>query len=293
MVLFNALEKPNCNFSRNYIVRNFKKLMKNIFNLATFLFIVIILQSCSLLSAAGLSSQGQPIKKIETNLTSTTANSSVNIDHSTWDKLLKKHVDNDGMVNYKGFKNDSGKLDEYLKMLSENEPSSDWSVQELLAYYINLYNAGTVKLIADNYPIKSIKDINGAWTKSLIKVGNKKLSLGGIENGILRKMNEPRIHFAINCASISCPKLMREAYTAAKINEQLDRATKEFINSDKNDMSASNPKVSSIFDWYKKDYKINGKQDVIGFINQYSRIKISSNSTLTYLDYNWNLNEME
>lgn len=265
--------------------------MKTIRALAPILLVVLIMQSCNLLSAAGISSQGQPTKQSSQNLVSTTANSAVNIDHSAWDKLLKKHVNNEGLVDYKGFKDDRAKLDDYLKMLSQENPSTDWSVQELLAYYINLYNAGTVMVIVDNYPTKSIKDIKGAWTKGMVSVGNKELSLGGIENGILRKMNEPRIHFAINCASISCPKLMDEAYTASKINEQLDRATKEFINSDKNEISASKPKVSSIFDWYQKDYIIDGKQDVIGFINQYSKTKINPGTTLMYKDYDWNLND--
>ncbi|WP_026450366.1 DUF547 domain-containing protein [Aequorivita capsosiphonis] len=267
--------------------------MRVLHSFTTLILAALLMQSCNLLSAAGVSSQGQPTKEVTSTLTSTTANSAVNVDHSAWDKLLKKYVNSEGMVDYKGFKNDSAKLDEYLKMLSEKDPSNDWSVQELLAYYINLYNAGTVQLIVENYPVKSIKDIDGNWTKGRIAVGKKELSLGGIENGILRKMNEPRIHFAINCASISCPKLMRDAYTAAKINEQLDRAVSEFINSDKNDISASNPKVSSIFDWYQKDYRINGKQDVIGFINQYSKIKINPGATLMYKDYNWNLNEQK
>ncbi len=267
--------------------------MKILLNFTTLIFAAFILQSCNLLSAAGISSQGQPTKEVKAELTSTTANSAVNLDHSEWDKLLKKYVGKDGLVDYKGFKNDEAKLDDYLKMLSEKNPTDDWSVQELLAYYINLYNAATVKLIVENYPLKSIKDIDGAWTKGRVAVGNKELSLGGIENGILRKMNEPRIHFAINCASISCPKLLNEAYTASKINEQLDRATKEFINSDKNDISASNPKLSSVFDWYQKDYKVNGKQDVIGFINQYSKTKINTGATIAYKDYNWNLNEQK
>ena len=267
--------------------------MKTALNLATLFFLTFFLQSCNLLSAAGVSSQGQPTKEVKNELTSTTANSAVNIDHSQWDKLLKKYVGNEGMVNYKGFKKDEAKLDEYLQMLSEKKPTDDWSVQELLAYYINLYNAATVKLIVENYPVKSIKDIDGAWTKGRVAVSDKMLSLGGIENGILRKMNEPRIHFAINCASISCPKLLDEAYTAAKINEQLDRAAKEFINSNKNEISTSNPKVSSIFDWYAKDYKVNGKQDVIGFINKYSNTKISSGATLSYKNYNWELNEQK
>lgn len=267
--------------------------MKTVFNLAAVLFIAFSLQSCNLISAAGFSSQGQPIKEVGTELISTTANSAVNVDHSQWDKLLKKHVNAEGLVDYKGFKNDKSKLDAYLKMFSQQNPSDDWSVQELLAYYINLYNAATVKLIVENYPVNSIKDIDGPWTKGRVAIGTNNLSLGGIENGILRKMNEPRIHFAINCASISCPKLLDEAYTAAKINEQLDRVTKSFINSAENDISANNPKLSSIFDWYQKDFTVNGKTDVIGYINQYSKTKINANATITYKNYNWNLNEQK
>tara|TARA_B100001146_G_scaffold225193_1_gene247566 strand:- start:49342 stop:50142 length:801 start_codon:yes stop_codon:yes gene_type:complete len=249
------------------------------------------LQSCNLLSAAGISSQGQPTKKVEENLTSSTANSAENVDHSAWDALLKKHVDNQGLVDYKGMQKDRAQLNAYLKELSAYDPTNDWSVQELLAYYINLYNAYTVDLILDNYPVESIKDIDGAWTKGIVPVGNRELSLGGIENGILRKMNEPRIHFAINCASMSCPKLLREAYTAAEINEQLDRATSEFINSDKNDITANKPKVSSIFDWYKNDYKVDGKTNVIQFINQYSAVEINPRVPLQYKEYDWSLNK--
>ena len=261
---------------------------------AKILFFSIIacsLQSCNLLSAAGVSSQGQPTKSVETELTSTTANSAVNIDHSEWTDLLQKHVNNAGYVDYEGFKNDRAALDKYLDKLASLDPDNDWSVQELLAYYINLYNANTVKLILDNYPTKSIKDIKGAFTKGFIPMNNRELSLGGLENGILRKMNEPRIHFAINCASVSCPKLLNEAYTAAKINEQLDMVTKEFINSDKNDINASNPKISSIFDWYAKDFKTDKTPTVVDFINQYSNTKIKSGTKLQYKDYNWNLNK--
>ncbi|HET8803621.1 MAG TPA: DUF547 domain-containing protein, partial [Aequorivita sp.] len=135
--------------------------MKTVFNLATIFFLAFFSQSCNLLSAAGISSHGQPIKEVQSNLTSTTANSAVNVDHSQWDKLLKKYVSSDGLVDYKGFKKNQAKLDGYLKMLSEKEPTNNWSVQELLSYYINLYNAATVKLIVENYPLKSIKDIDG------------------------------------------------------------------------------------------------------------------------------------
>ena len=99
--------------------------------------VALSLQSCNLLSAAGLSSAGQPTKEVPTDLTSTTANSAVNVDHSEWNALLKTHVSNSGLVNYEGFKKDRSKLDAYLQKLSGYNPNNDWSVQELLAYYIN------------------------------------------------------------------------------------------------------------------------------------------------------------
>ena len=266
--------------------------MKKVLILSPIFPIIFMLYSCNLFSSVRIESNGQPIKtdRAVEGMTME-SNSQEIIDHSQWDKLLKKHVNAEGLVDYKGFQKDKAELESYLKMLSENGPNKDWSVQELLAYYINIYNAGTVKLIIENYPINSIKDINRPWSKARIQVGDKMLSLGGIENGILRKMNEPRIHFAINCASFSCPKLVAEAYTANKINEQLERATKEFINSKENEISPRESKLSSIFDWYKKDFQVNGKTDVIGFINYYSNIKINRTAKISYLNYDWNLNE--
>ena len=252
----------------------------------------LTLNSCALLSAAGVVSNGQPTKNVPEDL-SVKQETSVIIDHSGWSALLKKHVTNEGWVDYKGFKNDVAELDKYLQKLSSCEPTNDWSSQELLAFYINLYNAHTVKLILDNYPVKSIKDIKGAWTKPIVPVGDRKLSLGGIENGVLRKMNEPRIHFAVNCASVSCPKLLNEAYEGSEIDKQLEMVTKEFINSNKNEISSESPKISSIFKWYKKDFKTDETSGVIDYINQYSKVKIDSAATIQYKDYDWGLNEQK
>lgn len=250
-------------------------------------------QGCSLLSAAGLSSQGQPVKKVEQSLEQSSDSFISRIDHSLWDDLLKKHVNSKGLVDYQGFLEDRARLDEYLNLLSSTPPTEAWSVQELLAYYINAYNAFTVDLILDHYPVKSIKDINGAWTKGIVPIGDKELSLGGIENGILRKMNEPRIHFAINCASFSCPKLLNEAFMPGKIESQLQKVTVDFIEGDKNQINANNPKLSSIFDWYKNDFEVNGKVDVIAYINSYSQVKINPSAKLEYLNYDWNLNQQK
>ncbi|WP_031427269.1 DUF547 domain-containing protein [Flavimarina sp. Hel_I_48] len=247
--------------------------------------------SCHLLTAAGLGSQGQPTKKTPDKLTSMTTNSEVNVDHSGWDALLKKHVNAAGYLDYKGFEKDRPALDAYMKKLSSLEPDKNWSVQELLAYYINLYNVYTVDLILKNYPLKSIQDIDGAFTKAFIPIGKHTLSLGGLENGVLRKMNEPRIHFAINCASVSCPKLSRDAYTAAKINEQLEEAVKGFINSEKNDITADNPKISAIFKFYTKDFITDETPSLNAYINQFSDTKINLDAPIVFKEYNWSLNE--
>ena len=265
--------------------------MKKISIILQILFIVFAIQGCNFLSAAGYDSQGLPVKKAAGNLTLISTNDKENVNHKEWDILLKKYVDKDGNVDYKGFLNDKSTLENYLDHLAQNPPSNSWNVQELLAYYINLYNAHTVNLILDNYPVASIKDLNGPWTRSFVKVGNEDLSLGGIENSILRKMNEPRIHFAINCASYSCPNLLNEAFVASKIEQQLEKATLSFINGTKNDISNSSPKLSKIFKWYKKDFTVNGKKDLIAYINQYSTVKINSDATVGFKEYNWSLNE--
>lgn len=264
--------------------------MKTFLKILLLLTVSFSLQNCALFSAAGLTSQGQPTKEVSGDLSTEMISEEI-VDHSQWNLLLQKYVAQNGLVDYKGFASERNLLNSYLNKLSTTEPKESWSVQELLAYYINTYNAYTVALILDNYPVESIKDINGPWTRGIVPIGDKSLSLGGIENGILRKMNEPRIHFAINCASISCPKLLNEAYSAKKIDEQLERVTFEFINGEKNELNASNPMLSSIFDWYKKDFVVDGEVDVIGYINQYSNTKIDLDATVSYKNYNWNLNE--
>ena len=250
-----------------------------------------VFASCNLISSAGFNSKELPTPGVSDQVYSE-KESQVKLDHRIWNELLEKHVRKNGRVDYRGLRSDREKLDRYLKMLSTQSPDENWSAAELLAYYINLYNAYTVDLILRNYPVESIKDIDAPWTKEFVKVGDTEISLGGIENSILRKMNEPRIHFVINCASISCPKLMNEAYTADKIEQQLEKATKEFINSDKNEISADSARISSIFDWYKGDYTQNG-MSLIEYINQYSEIKINPDAKITYKEYNWDLNDIK
>ena len=211
-------------------------------------------------------------------------------DHTIWDELLKKHVSEKGNVNYKGFKKDKSNLKSYLALLSEKIPDDAWSKEDKLAYWINAYNAFTVKLIVDRYPLKSIKDIESPWDYRFIKLGDKWYTLNDIEHKILRKMDDPRIHFGIVCASFSCPKLQNKAFISATINSQLDDATKEFLaDSERNNLSENSIQLSKIFKWFSKDFKKKGS--LIDFLNKYSEITISQNAKKSFKEYNWDLNE--
>jgi hypothetical protein len=210
--------------------------------------------------------------------------------HTSWNELLKKHVSEQGTVNYKGFKNDRLKLLDYFKTLNQSLPKETDSKAYTLAYWINAYNAFTIDLILRHYPIKSIKDIKKPWDQRYWKLGEKWYNLNDIEHEILRKMNEPRIHFAIVCASISCPKLQNKAFTPSHLELQLFKATDDFLNDHtRNSLSENSVELSKIFQWFAKDFKKN--ESLIDFLNQYSTIKISAKAKTSYKHYNWDLNE--
>lgn len=212
-------------------------------------------------------------------------------DHSLWDQALLLNVTDDGLVDYEGFMQDSSLLYRYFAQLSENPPQENWSKDEKLAYWINAYNAYTIKLIIDSYPIKSIKDIKDPWDKEFFKIDGEWFSLGQLEHKILRKFGDPRIHFAINCASYSCPVVWNRAYTADNVDEALDMQTRLFINDPtRNIITKNQVKVSKIFTWFKRDFKMKGN-DVTDFINKYADVKIADQPNKGYKSYNWNLNE--
>lgn len=221
--------------------------------------------------------------------------------HQLWDQLVKAHVKSDGKVDYRRFIQDKPKLDQYLTLISENAPDrKTWSKNEQLAYWINAYNAFTVKLIVDNYPVESIRDlgprlkipgIKDVWHYKFFKIGGVESSLDEIEHAILRKeFNEPRIHFAINCASVSCPPLLNEAFAPEKMDAQLAKVAITFINDPiRNRIAADQAQVSSIFSWFKEDFTTKGS--LIDFLNLYSKVKIRPSAKISYLDYDWDLNE--
>ncbi len=210
--------------------------------------------------------------------------------HDAFDSLLQKHVSNQGVVNYKGLKKDRAPLEAYLQTLSDNVPQDSDSRESQMAYWINAYNAATLHLIIKNYPLTSITklDEGKTWDVKRITLANKKYSLNKIENEILRpKYKDARIHFAVNCAAKSCPPLHNRAYTADNLEQLLDERTRAFVGNAKyNTLGKQSVKISKIFEWYATDFG-----NIQSFLNKYSDKKVGTKATVTYDEYNWDLND--
>lgn len=236
-------------------------------------------------------------------LLSISAFSQSGISHDKFDQLLQKYVDNEGMVNYKGLQSNRDELKSYLSILENNAPQKSWTRDQKLAYWINAYNAYTLDLILEHYPVKSIKEIGStikipfvstAWDVKFINIDGEEYDLNNIEHGIIRKrFDEPRIHFALVCAAVSCPKLQNRAFLPEKLDEQLTKAAEEFLsNPTKNEIKNENKaKLSKLFNWYGGDFKKNGT--LIEYINKYAPTQLSKNAKIDWMDYNWSLNEQK
>ncbi len=210
--------------------------------------------------------------------------------HKLWDNLLQQTVDASGRVDYKLLKTMEAQLDQYLLQLDKNVPNAGWSRAEVMAYWINAYNAFTIKMILMHYPVRSIKALHGGkvWDLSWIQLGSKSYSLNQIEHDILRKQyQDPRIHFAVNCAALSCPPLWDRAWTADHLEATLESRTKAFINDlEYNELSTRPIRISKLFEWYAEDFGA-----VIDYLNRYADSRIESDATIQYLPYHWDLNE--
>ena len=239
-------------------------------------------------------------------------------DHSRWDMLLKKYVVvmDEGQVtqvDYDGFLGDRDKLKKYLNRLSEVDSGEfdSWPQDYQLAFLINAYNSWTVELILTGYPdIESIKDLGSffqsPWKKKIASLLGKVRSLDDIEHGLIRssgRYNDPRIHFAVNCASIGCPALRNEAYTGGKLQKQLVEAGERFLaDRQRNRLRNDVLEVSSIFKWYREDFEKGwlGIQSLgdffashgqaLGF-NEKVAAKIKAGEVkIDFLEYDWSLN---
>ncbi len=231
------------------------------------------------------------------------------IDHSAWDHLLKKYVDDDGLVNYTAWKasrDDTRALKEYLATLGHGDPEAATTKEGRLAYWINAYNALTVYGIQDVYPTSSIRNHTAKlvgyniWRDLKLPVANQNYSLEDMEHKILRKLEEPRIHFAIVCASIGCPRLLKEAYTGDRLEAQLTDNTRDFFSRPEHfrvDVAKRAVYVSPILDWFGDDFAPTPQerlQKLAAYLpaNDSVRQLIKQGDfSVSYLDYDWNLND--
>ncbi|MFA7351843.1 MAG: DUF547 domain-containing protein [Methylotenera sp.] len=244
-------------------------------------------------------------------------------DHGIWHGLLQKNVvliknGQASQVDYEAMLKERAQLQKYLARLSAVSAGefTSWPKAERLAFLLNAYNAFTVDLVLTRYPkLKSIKDIGSLiqspWKKRFLSLLGETRSLDDIEQGMIRKSgeyNEPRIHFAANCASIGCPALRNEAFSGAKLDAQLDAATKAFLADNarnRYNTQTNQLEVSKIFDWYKKDFERgwHGWNSLHAFFAHYAESLTNNpeikqtlengNVDVHFLDYNWNLNKKQ
>ena len=232
------------------------------------------------------------------------------IGHEDWTRLLHKFVDADGQVNYRAWKAsdvDSQSLDAYLNLLSTANPSMQASQEAKLAFWINAYNAVTIKGILRQYPTSSIRNHTAKllgyniWHDLLLVVGQQKISLNDIEHKILRKFGEPRIHFAIVCASHSCPRLLNEAYRASDLETQLvENSTTFFANSGnfQHDIKKRQFRLSSILSWFGSDFGPDQQtqlKSIAPYLPTESAQRAARNNSVSvsYLKYDWSLNDQK
>jgi hypothetical protein len=250
--------------------------------------------------------------------------------YNSFDALLKTYVNDNGMVNYKGLKANRSQLDEFVATLGKLHPKTyeKWNQKDKIAFWLNAYNALTLRAIIDHYPIKSsftksltwpknsIRQIDGAWNKIKFDIMGQKLTLEHIEHKILRtEFSEPRIHMALVCAAMSCPPLRNEPYIAVKLDKQLDDQTKKFLSDPAKfrlDIDKAILHLSPIFKWFANDFaksyprhtRYRGHKGptaaVIWFIDQYLPKQDSQRRSVDsrtykrrYLDYDWSLNEQK
>ncbi len=232
--------------------------------------------------------------------------------HKLFTEILKSHV-SDGWVDYVKLKDDA-RLKEYTAALEKIDPDTIKNADLRLAFWINVYNAFTLEIISENYPVESINDLHKGglilgqilgttiWDYEFIEINGEKLSLNNVEHDIIRvEFNEPRIHFALVCAAISCPLLRSEAYEGYKLNEQLNyEAYKFFRDKERNyfDAATKTAHLSKIIDWFEEDFGEND-QDIIKYVAKFAPVEYQEsmlNETdkweIDYLSYDWTLNDI-
>jgi len=236
-------------------------------------------------------------------------------DYRPLERVLASFVDAEGRVDYAALKQNRGDLDKMIEQISNRSPDNAPQLfptrEAKLAYWINAYNAWILRIVVDNYPTPSITKIGlvpyGAFFVKRVRLGGEEMTLRSLENDIIRgRFHEPRIHFAINCASASCPPLRSHAYLPETLDAQLDAAARAFINNPRHvsfDAAGNRIELSKIFDWYAADFteapisKSGGKRTAVDYLKGYLSnerrqvLEKLSQAKISYQDYDWSLND--
>jgi len=270
------------------------------------LLLSLLIVGCS--SSASLVSE-----EVEAPAAEVAGSAEVSIDYSPYAEVLATYVDADGLVDYEALQANRATLDEFVASLGAIAPSeyARWSEADRIALLINAYNAFTLQSISDTDPIAdSIRDIPGVWRGREFAIVGSERTLDAIEHGILREeFNEPRIHYALVCAAVSCPPLLDEPYEGDRLDAQLDERARTFLSGEHGlqiDRAAGRVYLSSIFDWFGEDWeqaypapdKYEGKTDeraILGSIAEYldsdaNDYLEAGDYSVKYLDYDWSLN---
>ncbi|MEY2494902.1 MAG: hypothetical protein QOJ45_1394 [Verrucomicrobiota bacterium] len=211
----------------------------------------------------------------------------------SYNRLLGKYVTSGGVkyAEWKGNAADMQALQGVVDAIAKENVGADKKQQ--IAFYINAYNAWILHEALGKYPTKSVKDVLFTFfTSKRITVAGQQTSFKALEDNVIRKLGEPRVHFALNCASRSCPPLNREPFSADKLDGQLEKLAKGYINSDrgvKYSPETKTAELSKIFDWYKDDFK--GEGGPIAFINKRRSTPLAPDAKINYQEYDWSLNE--
>ncbi len=253
------------------------------------------------------------------------ASGAAQFSHELLDRVLNDRVDDRGRVDYAALAQDSSDLDAYYLQLSRISPDSHPELfptrNDRLAYWINGYNAGALTAVLTHYPIAAVAEVkppaalfflpekSGFFLLQRLLFGGESTSLYALENDLIRpRFKDPRIHFALNCASRGCPRLPNRAFTADTLEAELDRETRRFVSEDRNvriDAAARRLYLSSLFDWYEEDYlswlgekQPRKKATIVDYVALYlppekaALLDGDPPFTVEYVDYDWGLNDL-
>jgi len=235
--------------------------------------------------------------------------SRLRVDHGPFDRLLADYVversDGSTLVDYAGFKGEGrARLAAYVAALSKVDTDALGRAEQF-AFWVNLYNAATLAVVLDHFPVASIRDIDispgfadGPWGRKVVSVAGVELSLDDIEHRILRPIwRDARIHYAVNCASIGCPNLRRRAFRGAGLDDALDQAARDYVNSPRGVVVEKGAvAASALYRWYARDFGASAKA-VLDHIRRYAgpalRARLEGKSYVSGYAYDWRLNGVE